>query len=161
MQKQILHLTETVDELWKKIDSLPPCLTPTANPPAPRAAPATTQQRPRPAANTPKPSQSTTPTYAQVAQKMQTKEFTEVKSKKKARKETILPKPYPTADRLVIFGLTSAPNDQKEAADHALQVINKTITNHADIPHPPFILAHITATNNLTFTTAPQHLGVS
>jgi len=85
----------------------------------------------------------------------------EVKSKKKAQKETILRKPYPTADRLVIFGLMSAPNDRMEAADHALQVTNKTITNHANISHPPFILAHITATNNLTFTTAPQHLGIS
>ena len=96
-----------------------------------------------------------------MAEKKQTKEFTVVKSKKKAWKKTILPKPYPTADRLVIFGLTTAPNDRKEAADHALQVINKTITNHTDIPHPPFILVHITATNNLTFTTVPQHLGVS
>jgi len=161
MQKQILHLTETVDELGKKIDSLPPRLTPTASPPAPRAAPATTQQRPRPATNTPKPSQSTTPTYAQMAEKMQTKEFTEVRSKKKAQKETILMKPNPMASRLVIFALTSTPNDQKEAADRALQAINKTITNHTDIPHPPLILAHITATNNLTFTTAPQHLGIS
>jgi len=36
------------------------------------------------------------------------KEFMEVKSKKKARKETTLLKPYPMADRLVIFGLMSA-----------------------------------------------------
>jgi len=52
-------------------------------------------------------------------------------------------------------------DDRKEATDHALQAINRTITNHTDISHPPFILAHITATNNLTFTTVPQHLGVS
>jgi len=122
----------------------------TAAPQHTRAPPPTTKA-PRSAA----------PTYAQVAEKKQPKEFTEVKSKKKARKETILPKPYPTADRLVIFGLTTAPNDRKEAADRALQVINKTITDHTDISHPPFILAHITATNNLTFTTAPQHLGIS
>jgi len=96
-----------------------------------------------------------------VAEKKQTKEFMEVKSKKKAQKETILPKPYPMADRLIIVGLTSTPNDRKEAADRALQAINKTITNHADISHPPFILPHITATNNLTVTTAPQHLGIS
>ena len=79
----------------------------------------------------------------------------EVRSKKKARKETILPKPYPTADRLIIFSLTTATNDRKEAADRVLQVANKTITTHTDIEHPPLILANITATNNLIFTVAP------
>ena len=73
----------------------------------------------------------------------------------------ILPKPYATADSLIIFSLTTAPNDRKEAADRALQVTNKTITTHADIEHPPLILANITATNNLVFTVAPQHLSTS
>ena len=86
------------------------------------------------------------------------KEFTEVRSKKKARKETILPKPYPTADRLIIFSLATAPNNRKEATDRALQVVNKAITTHADIERPPLILANITATNNLVFTVAPQYL---
>ena len=75
--------------------------------------------------------------------------------------ETILPKPYLTADRLIIFSLTTAPNNRKEAADCALQVANKTITTHADIEHPPLILANIPATNNLVFTVAPQHLSTS
>jgi hypothetical protein len=88
-----------------------------------------------------------------------TKEFTEVRSKKKVKRETILPKPYPTADRLVIFSLTSAPNNRKEAADRALQLINNTITTHNDITHPPFILAKITNSNNLIFTVAHQYLG--
>jgi len=47
------------------------------------------------------------------------------------------------------------------AANLALQVANKTISNHADITHPPFILANITVTNNLIFMVAPQHLGTS
>jgi len=85
-------------------------------------------------------------------------EFTEVRSKKKARKETILPKPYPMADWLIIFSLTTAPNDRKEAADQALQAVNKAITTHADIEHPPLILVNITATNNLIFTVAPEFL---
>jgi hypothetical protein len=159
-QKQILHLTNTVNELTKQIASLSSRPTPTAIPAASRVAPATPQQRPKPPTTT-KPPQVPAPTYAQVAEK-QPREFTEVRSKKRAKKETILPKPYPTADRLVIFNLTAAPNDRKEAADRALQVINSTITNHTDITHPPFILAHITATtNNLVFTVAPQHMGAS
>ena len=85
-------------------------------------------------------------------------EFTEVRSKKKARIEMILPKPYLMADRLIIFSLTTAPNDHKEAADRALQAVNKAITTHADIEHPPRILANITASNNLIFTVAPQFL---
>jgi hypothetical protein len=85
----------------------------------------------------------------------------EVKSKKKAQKETVLPKPYPTGERLVIFNLTTAPNDRKEAADRALQIVNKTINNHADITHPPFILANVSASNNLVFTVAPQHLSIN
>jgi hypothetical protein len=80
-------------------------------------------------------------------------------SKEKTKRETVLPKPYPTADRQIIFSLSSAPNDRKEAADRALQLINNTITNHNDITHPPFILANITNSNNLVFTVAHQHLG--
>jgi len=64
-------------------------------------------------------------------------------------------------DRLIIFSLTTTPNDCKEATDCALQVANKAITTHADIVHPPLILANITATNNLVFTVAPQHLSTT
>jgi len=85
-------------------------------------------------------------------------EFTKVWSKKKARKKTILLKPYPTVDRLIIFSLTIAPNDCKKAVDRALQAVNKAVTTHADIEHPPLILANITATNNHVFTVAPQFL---
>ena len=85
-------------------------------------------------------------------------EFIEVRSKKKAKKETILPKPYPMADRFIIFNLTTAPNDRKEAADRALQAVNRAITTHADIEHPPLILANFTATNNLVFTVVSQLL---
>ena len=160
-QEQIRTLTNTVNELTKQVAALSARPTPVAVPTAARAVPTVTQQHPKPPA-TNKPPPAHTPTYAQVAEKeTPTREFTEVKSKKKARKETILPKPYPTADRLVIFNLTSPPNDRKKAADTALQVINKTITDHSDITHPPFILANVTATNNLVFTVAPQHLGVS
>jgi len=41
-QKQILRVTETIDELQKQVDSLSLRLTPAAGPPAPRAVPATT-----------------------------------------------------------------------------------------------------------------------
>jgi len=40
-------------------------------------------------------------------------------------------------------------------------VADKTITTYADIEHPPLILANITATNNLVFMVAPQHLSTS
>jgi len=155
-QKQIRTLTNTVNELTKQVAILSARPTHTAAPAAPRATPAQPQQCPKPPA-TKKPTPPTAPTYAQVAEK-QPGEFTEVGSKKKARKETILPKPYPTANRLIIFSLTTAPNDRNEAANRALQVVNKVITTHADIEYPPFILANITATNNLVFTVAPQYL---
>jgi len=156
MQKQISQLTNTVTKLSEQIATLSARPIPAAAPAAPRVVPALPQQRQKPPTTT-KPPPGPAPTYAQVAEK-QLREFTEVRSKKKARKETILPKPYPTADRLTIFSIPTAANDRKEAADRALQVANKTITTHADIEHPPLILANITATNNLVFTVAHQHL---
>jgi hypothetical protein len=157
-QKHILSLTETINKLSEQVATLSKRPATTIATAAPSRATVATTTIHRAPTTTPKPAQTATRTYAQVAEK-EHKEFTEVKSKKKARKETILPKPYPTADRLVIFSLTSAPNDRKKAADTALQVINKTITDHSDITYPPFILANVTATNNLVFTVAPQHLG--
>jgi len=65
------------------------------------------------------------------------------------------------ADRLVIFNLMTAPNNCKEATDPALQVVNKVITTHSDIEHPPFILANITATNNIVFTVVSQHMSTT
>ena len=158
-EKQILCLTETVDKLTRQVASLALRPTQTAAPTAPRVIPVTSQQCPKPPATT-KPTPAPAPTYAQVAE-TQPREFTEIRSKKKARKEIVLPKPYPTADRLIIFSLTTAPNDCKEAADRALQVANKTITTHADIAHPTLILSNITATNNLVFTVAPLHLSTT
>jgi len=158
-QKQIRQLTETITNLAEQVTILSsrPVPTATATIVKTLTTPPPRQPPPKPT----KPIQLSVPTYAQVVQK-QPVEFTEVRSKKmKAKKETILPKPYPTADRLVIFNLSTAPNDRKEAADRALQVINKTITNHPDVSHPPFILANISATNKLVFTTAPQHLNVN
>jgi len=152
-QKKILRLTETVDKLTRQVASLAPHPTQTAAPTAPRVVPATPQQHPKPPVTT-KPTPAPVPTYAQVAEK-QLREFTEVSSKKKARKETFLPKPYLTVDRLIIFSLTTTPNNRKEAANRALQVANKAITTYADIVHPPLILANTTATNNLVFTVAP------
>jgi len=73
-----------------------PCPTQTVTSTAPRVVLATPQQRPKPPATT-KPTPAPVPTYAQVAEK-QPREFMEVRSKKKARKETVLPKPYPMAD---------------------------------------------------------------
>jgi len=159
MQKQISQLTNTITKLLEQIATLSTCPIPATTPTAPRVVPALPQQCQKPPTTT-KPPPGPAPTYAQVAEK-QLREFTEVRGKKKARKETILPKPYPTADRLIMFSLTTTPNDRKEAADHTLQVANKTITTHADIEHPPLILANITATNNLVLTVAPQHLSTS
>jgi len=159
MQKQISQLTNTITKLSEQIATLSAYPIPTATPAAPRVVLALPQQRQKPPTTT-KPPPGPAPTYVQVAEK-QPREFTEVRGKKKARKETILPKPYPMAERLIIFSLTTAPNDHKEAADRTLQVANKTITTHADIEHPPLILANITATNNLVFTVAPQHLSTS
>jgi len=159
MQKQISQLTNTITKLSEQIATLSAHPIHAAAPAAPRVVPALPQQRQKPPTTT-KPPPGPAPTYAQVAEK-QPREFTEIRSEKKARKETILPKPYPTADRLIIFSLTTAPNDRKKAAERALQVANKTITTHADIEHPPLILANITATNNLVFTVAPQHLSTS
>jgi len=155
-QKQILTLTNTINELTTKVAILSAHPTPAPVPVAPRGTPKPPQQRPKPP-TTKKTITTSAPTYAQVAEK-QPMEFTEVRSKKKARKETILPKPYPTADRLIIFSFTIAPNNRKEAANRALQAVNKAITTHTDIEHPPLILANITATNNLIFTVAPQFL---
>jgi len=159
MQKQISQLTNTITKLSEQIATLSARPIPAATPAAPRVVSALPQQRQKPPTTT-KPPPDPAPTYAQVAEK-QPREFTEVRSKKKARKETILPKPYRMADRLIIFSLTTAPNNRKEAADRALQVANKTITTHAEIEHPPLILANNTATNNLVFTVAPQHLSTS
>jgi len=159
MQKQIICLTETIDKLTTQVASLTQHPTQTATSTAPRVVPATPQQHLKPPATT-KPTLAPAPAYVQVVEK-QPREFTEVRSKKKARKETVLPKPYPMTDRLIIFSLTTAPNDRKEAADHALQVANKIITTHTDIDHPPLILANITAINNFIFTVAPQHLSTT
>jgi len=161
MQKHICTLTNTVTKLSEQVAKLSTRPTTVSATPATRAPAAAPPQTHRPPITTTKPPTATTPTYAQVVEQKKPKEFIEVKSKKRVRKETILPKSYPTADRLVIFNLTTAPNDRKEAADCALQVINQTITTHSDITHPPFILAHVTATNNLVLTVTPQHLGVS
>jgi len=158
MQKEISQLTNTITMHSEQIATLSARLIPAAAPAAPRVVPALPQQRQKPPTTT-KPPPGPAPTYAQVAEK-QPREFTEVRGKK-ARKETILLKSYPTADWLIFFSLTTAPNNCKEAADRALQVANKTITTHADIEHPPLILANITATNNLIFTVAPQHLSTS
>jgi len=155
-QKQIHTLNNTVNELTKQVATLSTCPTPTVGPVAPRAAPAPPQQYPTPP-TTKKPAPTPAPTYAQVEEN-QLEAFTEDRSKKKARKQTILPKPYPTADRLIIFSLPTAPNDHKEAADRALQVDNKAITTHADIEYPPLILANITTSNNLVLTVAYQYL---
>jgi hypothetical protein len=160
IQKHILHLTETITELSKQVAILSARPVPTASPTIIRPTVVPPQQHRKPSAPTKLPPSNSTPTYAQIV-KEKTQEFTEVKSKKKAKRETVLPKPYLTADRLVIFNFLAAPNDRKEAADRALQLINKTITNHSDISYPHFILANITATNNLIFTVAPQHLGIS
>jgi hypothetical protein len=157
-QKHILHLTETITELTKQVAILSARPIPTAATTIVRTVEAPPQHHRKPAASTKLPPPNSVPTYAQVAEKKM-QEFTEVRSKKKAKRETVLPKPYPTADRLLIFSLTSAPNDRKEAADRALQLINNTITTHNDITHPPFILANITNSNNLVFTVAHQHLG--
>jgi len=146
-------LTNTINEITKKVDILSVRLTTAAIPVAPRAPPAPPQQCPKPP-TTKKPIPTSAPTYVQVAEK-QPIEFMEARSKKKTRKKTVLPKPYPTADRLIIFSLTTAPNDHKEAADRALQAVNKAIITHTNIEHPPLILANITATNNLIFTVAP------
>lgn len=137
MQKQILLLTETVAKLSEQVAVLAtsPTTTTTATP-ATRTVVAPPQTHRVPVATAKPPPPTSTPTYTQMAEK-KPREFTEVKSKKEVRKKTILPKPYPTADRLVIFNLTEAPNDRSEAADCALQVVNKTITNHADITDPP------------------------
>jgi len=118
MQKQISQLTNTITKLSEQIATLSARPFPATTPTAPRVVPALPQQRQKPPTTT-KPPAGPAPTYAQVAEK-QPREFTEVRDKKKARKETILPKPYPTADRLIIFTLTTAPNDRKEAADRAL-----------------------------------------
>jgi len=155
-QKPIHTLTNTVNELTKQVATLSTCPTPTVGPVAPRSVPAPSQQCTKPP-TTKKPAPTPAPTYAQVAEN-RPEAFMEVRSKKKARKQTILPKPYPTADRLIIFSLPNAPNDRKEAADRALQVVNKAITTHADIEYPPLILANITASNNLVFTVAYQYL---
>jgi hypothetical protein len=157
-QKHILHLTETITELAKQVATLSARPIPTTTPTIIKTVVAPPQQYRKPPAPTKLPMSNSTLTYAQVVED-KTKEFTEVRSKKKVKKETVLPQPYPTADRLLIFNLTSAPNDRKEAADRALQLINKTITTHNDITHPPFILAKITNSNNLVFTVAHQHLG--
>ena len=156
MQKQILTLTNTINELTTKVAILSARRTPAAVPVAPRGTLAPPQQRPKPP-TTKKTTTTSTPTYAQVAEK-QPLEFTEVWSKKKARKETILLKPYPTTDRLRIFSRKTAPNDRYEAANRAPHAVNKAITTHADIEHPPLNLANITATNNLVFMVAPQLL---
>ena len=118
VQKQILTLTNTINKLTKKVAILSARPTPAAIPVALRATPAPPHQCPKPP-TIKKTIPTSAPTYAQVAEK-QLMKFTEVRSKKKARKETSLPKPYPTADRLTIFSLTTAPNDHKKAADRTL-----------------------------------------
>jgi hypothetical protein len=158
-QKQIRHLTETVTKLSEQVATLSARPIPTIAPAIVRMVPVPSQQHQKPSTML-QPPRQTVPTYAQVVEQ-KPREFTEVKSKKKIQKETILPKPYPTADRLVIFNLTTAPNNRKEAADRALQIINRTINNHTDIMHPPFILANISAANNLVFTVAPQYLSTN
>ena len=80
MQKQILHLTETVTKLTKQANSLSLRYTPTTTTTTTSAVLAVTQQHPKHPVPT-KPPQVSTQTYVQVAEK-QPREFTDVKSKK-------------------------------------------------------------------------------
>jgi hypothetical protein len=93
--------------------------------------------------------------------------FQTVESKKK-KKERLLPKPYPRAQREVIFEMESASSDPVAAANQALRIANKTIVDHKDITKPPFILSRVTPNNSLILTTAidqqaidyEQYLGI-
>jgi len=91
MQKQISQLTNTITKLSEQITTQSTRPIPAAAPAAPRVVPAPPQQHQKPPTTT-KPPPGPAPTYAQVAGE-QSREFTEVRGKKKARKETILPKP--------------------------------------------------------------------
>jgi hypothetical protein len=85
--------------------------------------------------------------------------FTTVTHKKEKKKPTtLLPPPQPTADRKLIFKLTSAPTvPATTAATQALRIVNKTIADHPDIIHPQCLLAHITQSNALVVIVAESY----
>jgi hypothetical protein len=84
--------------------------------------------------------------------------FTTVTNKKKKKPTTLLPPPQPTAERKLIFKLTSAPTvPATTAATSALRVVNNTIVNHPDISHPLCPSAHITQSNALVIVVAESY----
>jgi hypothetical protein len=84
--------------------------------------------------------------------------FTTVTNKKKKKPTTLLPPPHPTAERKLIFKLTSAPTvPATTAATSALRVVNNTIVNHPDSSHPPCASAHITQSNALVVVVAESY----
>jgi hypothetical protein len=74
---------------------------------------------------------------------------------KKPIPATIITKALPCTDREVIITIKVAVTDAIRAADYSLKLVNKAITESADITMPPFILARITSNNRIVLITNP------
>jgi hypothetical protein len=128
-------------------------------PPQPRA-PRLNKNNPGKATTTPTPTPAPNkPPKATSAKVDADAGFTTVTHKKQKKKPTtLLPPPQPTADRKLIFKLTSAPTvPATTAATQALRIVNKTIADHPDIIHPPCLSAHITQSNALVVIVAESY----
>jgi hypothetical protein len=76
----------------------------------------------------------------------------------KRQRKTLLPQPQPIAERKLIFQLSRPPTvDAVTAATTALRTINKAITKHPDVAHPPCLTASITASNTLVVVGSDRH----
>jgi hypothetical protein len=74
---------------------------------------------------------------------------------KKPASATIIPRALPRTEREVIIHIAMPVSDPIQAADYTLKLINKAITESADITVPPFTLAHITTNNRVVLMTNP------
>jgi hypothetical protein len=76
----------------------------------------------------------------------------------KRQRKTLLPQPQLIAERMLIFQLSRPPTvDAATAATNPLRTINKAITEHPDVAHPPCLTASITASNTLVVVVSDRH----
>jgi uncharacterized coiled-coil protein SlyX len=161
LQEQVNELVSRPPPLSQTVGMGQPLVQPHLQqiPPQPRA-PRLNKNNPGKATTTPTPTPAPNkPPQATSAKVDADTGFTTVTRKKQKKKPTtLLPPPQPTADRKLIFKLTSAPTvPATTAATQALRVINKAIVDHPDIIHPPCLSAHITQSNSLVVIVAESY----
>ncbi|HEX8350304.1 MAG TPA: hypothetical protein VF598_10105, partial [Hymenobacter sp.] len=78
------------------------------------------------------------------------------------RKETVVPKLYPTSQRaLLVYFSAEVPNWKKpETATKALAIVNKTMRECPDVPSAPLLRARFSSDQSLVLTTGYESQGL-